>query len=431
MRENNGPKLFWKGLFIANLTVLIVFWLANSGPLLASGSASDVLIALGRISGLLLMYLMLVQLVLVSRVTALESPYGFDALNRLHQKLGFSLLALVILHPLLLTLGYAGGTTKPFDQFLFFQEHWEGVLPATIGAFLMITAGVLSMKRIRAFLRYETWYFSHVFLYVAIALSLGHQTNTGDMSSGGAFYYWYALTASGFGALIAYRFFRPAYTLWKHRFRIARVIKESESSYSVYITGRRMNEFRFEAGQFAHFIFFQKGKWQHHPFSFSAPYNGTELRITVKRLGDFTEDIAALTPGTMVWIDGPLGRFTIGAARKEKYCLIAGGVGVTPVAALIRSLTEPHRAVVLVSNRKRTDAPLLDELEATGSTVRPYFSEEDGVRIDAQEVFRTCPDVLDRDVFLCGPAPMMLSIANGLAQKGMPREQIHYELFSY
>ena len=41
------------------------------------------------------------------------------------------------------------------------------------------------------------------------------------------------------------------------------------------------------------------------------------------------------------------------------------------------------------------------------------------------------PDVRRRDVFLCGPAPMMAAAVASLAALGVPPAQVHAERFEY
>ena len=62
------------------------------------------------------------------------------------------------------------------------------------------------------------------------------------------------------------------------------------------------------------------------------------MRITVKALGDFSGKIRRVRPGTRVVAEGPFGAFTESARRREKVVLIAGGIGITPIRALLEEM---------------------------------------------------------------------------------------------
>jgi hypothetical protein len=97
--------------------------------------------------------------------------------------------------------------------------------------------------------------------------------------------------------------------------------------YSVYITGKNLEKFKFNPGQYLHVSFLTKGLWAPHPFSISQAHNGRTIRISVKNSGDHTSRINTLKAGTKVFLEGPFGRFTPAVAKTNKYLFIAGGIG--------------------------------------------------------------------------------------------------------
>ncbi len=417
---------------MATMTATTVFWLAGSESMLLSGSGASIGVALGRLSGLILMLLVFAQLLLASRMPVLDTFPQFTPL-RLHRIFGFTILWVLLAHVGFLLYGYAAQSgVNLVAQFVTFITTWDNVAYALVGAIVLLAAGIISMRIIRSRMRYEIWYAFHLFLYGSISFAFLHQISSGDMANGMARVFWIALTVLVFGIFFAYRLARPLWNLVRHDFRVARVVAESDTVCSVYITGRNIESFRFKAGQHAHFTFLQRGLSSHHPFSFSQAWNGKEIRISVKKLGDFTNDIATLRPGTRVIIDGPMGHFTADVAETGKYCLIAGGIGITPVIALAQSIQHPTDAVVLVSNRTKVDAPLLGELASTRVRAYPYFSDELPPRkIDAAEIIRVCPDIFSRDTFLCGPPGMVAALTQGLITAGVPAAQVHSEGFAY
>ncbi len=87
--------------------------------------------------------------------------------------------------------------------------------------------------------------------------------------------------------------------------------------------------------------------WQAHPYSLSAVPTANRMRITVKDLGDHSDSLAAVEPGTRVAIEGPYGAFTHHARHTDRVVLVAAGVGVTPVRALLEDLPR-HVDVVAI-----------------------------------------------------------------------------------
>ncbi len=400
------------------------FWFASSGPLLAQG-ASHILIALGRLAGLALMLTVLTQLVLSSRAPFLDWSDRLSA-PRVHRFLGFSTGALLLTHLSLLAAGYGGAAW--FSQLIGFLS-WEDVALAYLAGIIILAIGALSVRAIRSRLRYEWWYRAHLSLYLAIYVAIGHQLQTGDMADGLARAFWITLMIAAGATLLAYRVARPLIAFARHRFRVERIVRESPSSVSIYIGGRDLDAFRFAAGQFAYLTFLAMGFSAHHPFSFSAVPGSGSLRFTIKSLGDFTQDAERIPLGTPVIIDGPLGHLTSAVAAAPARCLIAGGIGITAIAALASEA--PERSVVLVANRSRSDAPLVDELRERGITLHEYYSDATPrQRIDAHEVLRVCPDAHARDIYLCGPDRMMDELGAGLRALGIARSRIHTERFA-
>jgi predicted ferric reductase len=206
---------------------------------------------------------------------------------------------------------------------------------------------------------------------------------------------------------------------------------------SLRITGRRLERLRARGGQFFLWRFLDgPGAWEAHPFSLSESPDGRSLRITVKELGDFTGRMGDLEPGTRVAAEGPFGVFTADARRTEKVLLIAGGIGITPIRALVDEL----RGDVVVVHRVLSveDAVLRDELEALARdgrislhVVAGDHATDDGRNLLSAEHLRALvPDVVERDVFLCGPPAMTEVIERVLRAARVPRRHVHVERFA-
>ena len=252
------------------------------------------------------------------------------------------------------------------------------------------------------------------------------------MSSGIAKLFWITIFSSVIGFFMWYRFGRPLFFYSNHQFRVEKIEKETDDVFSVYITGKSMETFKFTAGQYANFLFLQRGFISRHPFSFSTPFNGKNIRITVKSRGDFTNQIHTLHIGTPVIIDGPVGNTTLEISETKKYCFISGGIGITPIAAMIHSLQSPSDAILFSANRSKDDRPLIGELSKTGVVICEYLSDAiPKTRIDANEIKKRCSDIHERDIYVCGPPLMINDITDGLLRKEVSQKRIHSEEFNY
>lgn len=439
-------------LFAVAVQILIVvgFWLWShtQSPMgnLLSGDAPDKLLAWGRLTGLLAVCAVLFQFVLIGRVRWVEQSFGMDRLTRLHHVAGFALLLLLVAHPVLVTYGHAmQADTGYWEQSLDFCKAWKGLLAAYAGLALLCAASVASVLVLVKRLPYGRWYATHLVLYAAVGLTVPHQVEVGgDLTAHAGFRaYWYALYAGVLALVFIYRFVRPLLLFARHRFAVTRIVPETDDVTSVYLGGKALERFPAAAGQFLIVRFLAKGfRWEAHPFSLSRPPDGRQLRLTIKRLGDFTRRIPQLKPGTPVLIEGPYGVFTARGCSSSKALLIAGGIGITPIRSLAEELVAAGREVILVyANRTRASTVFLHELEEladrSGGRLALVLVMSDEAawtgqkgRVDRALLVRFVPDVLTRDVFVCGPPLMMKSVRAALTGLGVAASRIHDERFA-
>ncbi|MFA6514173.1 MAG: ferredoxin reductase family protein [Patescibacteria group bacterium] len=432
-------KVLFLGLFIVNLIIILYFWFDRSGSLLSFGQ-TGLIIALGRIFGLLAVYLVLWQLVLIGRIKFIEKVFGHDKLAIVHHINGLISWIFIFLHPLFIILGYKLANEVSFwqqtNEFLF---HWEGMLGAILAVIIFMVVIVTSVIAIKKKLRYETWYFIHLFTYLAIILAFNHQLEFGNTLQNQVFYiYWQVLYWVVIGLFIYFKFFVPGRLFFKHQFYISKIEKENESVVSIYISGNQMESFNFLAGQFATFRFLDgRIALEAHPFSFSQAKNNRDIRISIKGLGDFTSvTLNKLKIGTKVFIDGPHGIFTSSRTNNKKIALIAGGVGITPMVSIAESAQEKD-IVILYSVALKKDFIFNNSLAALKnvSALHLIASQDnswDGEkgRLDKEKIKRLVPDYLERSFYLCGPAMFMKNIIKLLIILGVNKKNIYFEKFS-
>jgi predicted ferric reductase len=428
-------------LFFGNILFVTYIWLLNSSYYITTPAPGNLYTAIGRITGLWAEIFLLTELILVGRVRWFEHLFGFDRLNMVHRWIGYGLLSLLLAHPFFLILGYSQANSVSFlSQFYDFLANKAYVLYSFMALLIFIYIVFLAVFA-RKKVHYEVWYFTHLLTYLAVGLALWHQLGTGDLIGGWTLNYWYILNFSVFGIILAYRFARPLIRSLYHGFTIQNVIMETPDVTSLYITGRHMERFKFQAGQYCNLNILSRGMWYTHPFSLSAAYNGQFIRFSIKSCGDYTNKIPTVQPGTKVLVDGPLGLFVEERALRDKYLFVVGGIGITPLRAMMESLASKGKDIVLVYAARTVNDLVfrkeIEQIQQADPLVRVYYilsaptpGYESGY-LDKEKIVRLIPDFFDRDVFLCGPPPMMKAVVKTLSELGFGKDHIHFEKFSF
>jgi predicted ferric reductase len=427
-------------MITAGGAAVILLWLQDTVYVNGLG---DWLTNAGRITGLLAGYVIVVLLALMARVPVVERGLGADRLARWHAMGGRYTVSLAVAHTLLIIWGYAvtahAGVIHETTSLVL---TYPDVLMATVAVFVLVGVGVTSARAARRRLRYETWHFLHLYTYLAIALAFSHQFSTGAdfISNASARWLWSALYIAVGALLVWYRVLTPIRAAFRHRLRVVEVRCENAEVVTVYITGQHLSELRTESGQFFRWRFLTRELWwAANPYSLSAAPRPDMLRVTVKVAGDHSAALLALKPGTRVFAEGPYGAFTAARRTRRKVLLLAGGVGITPLRALFETLPGRGGDITMIYRANTSDDLVLrHELDwiaqARGATVHYLLGPpQHGMRdhLSAKRLRTLIPDLPERDVFLCGPPPMMAAAQVGLRAAGVPSRHIHQETFTF
>jgi predicted ferric reductase len=401
------------------------------------GLNDNLLTVLGRATGLYGALLLVFQLFLIARVPWLERGLGMDQMTRWHRWTGFWVLWLLLAHVVFITLGYAVSDGSPVLNELGTLVFDTGdVLKATVAMILLVVVAVTSARAARKKMRYETWHFVHLYAYLAVILGFLHQVTTGRDFIGSpiATAYWWTLYGLALAAILLARVLLPLWRNARHRLRVHKVVAESPSVVSVHITGRRLGELPARAGQFFLWRFLTKDRWwEAHPYSLSAMPDGRGLRITVKALGDGSAWLRTIRPGTRVFAEGPYGSFTSGKRGRRGALLIGGGVGITPIRALMEEL--PGDVVAVYRANQWEDTVLATELRhlarRAGARLHMVVGPVDDRLLSAAHLAELVPDVRERDVFVCGPPGLTDAVLTTLRALDVPADQCHAERFAF
>jgi len=404
----------------------------------------DVLTGVGRASGLLAGYLLILQVALMSRIPWLERRVGADWLTAAHRWMGSYLFGLVLAHVVTIVTGYAATTHEATVHELHAMVFgYPDVWLATIAAGLFAVVVTLSLPPLRRRLSYETWHYVHLLGYLAIGLAFAHQLANGaqfilDRTARTA---WIALHVGVGVLLFRYRLAEPVRLWLRHRFRVVDVIEEPDGSTSVYVGGRGLASLDVRPGQFFRWRFLTRnGWWEAHPFSVSQAPNGRWLRMTAKPVGEGSHALRGLTEGVPVVLEGPYGALTSGLRRHRHLLLVAGGSGIAPLYALAQEASVRHDRVTLVHRVRDPETALfrseVAQLAGAGRIRAFYLTGRRGApgRPDpfTPQVFRQLQIEPRRcDVYLCGPAGMVEAVRDTLQRSGVPNRHIHSERFSW
>jgi ferredoxin-NADP reductase len=322
------------------------------------------------------------------------------------------------------------------------MTSYPDVLMATVAWFLLLGIAAFSARAARRRLSYETWYYAHLYTYLAIALAFSHQFADGASFIGNlaARVTWSALYVLVGGLIVWYRFVTPLRMFARHQFTVAGVRPEAPGIVSVYITGRGLDALGAEPGQFFRWRFLARSlAWQSHPYSLSAMPRPDMMRITVKARGDHSGSLSALRPGTRVIAEGPYGAFTP-ALSGRRVLLVAGGVGITPIRAMFAALPKRMSGNITLLYRAShpRDVVFSRELNAIASDRQAALHYLIGSRqqlgydpLDAEHLQQTVPGLHRCEAYVCGPSGMTQATVSALVAAGVPRRRIHHESFDF
>ncbi len=426
-----------------------VIWVQGGGDG-ASGfrwrNTTDGLLNIGRITALQSGYLALIEVLLLARLPFVERLVGFDRLTNWHRWNGHAVLYLVLVHIVFSVWGFARQDFPPRN---WTDEYWAlmtngffpGMIIATIGTVLLIVVLFSSLAIARRKLNYELWYAVHFTAYAGIALAWYHEIPVGNELLPNvevtAADVWRATYAATLALLLWYRLVFPIIQNLRYGMKVVEVVEEGPGVISLRIAGRGLSRYGARAGQFFFWRFLAKGFWYtQHPFSISEAPKGDTFRITVKALGDHTAKFDQIKVGTRVLAEGPFGVFTSDTRTRDKVLLIAGGIGITPVRAL---LEEFHGDVITVYRAlAERDLVLSKEIDALvqqhGGKVEYIVGDHatpEGQRLLTPEhLHELVPDIDQREIYACGPPAMLALIERTLKRSNLHGHHVHIERFA-
>lgn len=206
--------------------------------------------------------------------------------------------------------------------------------------------------------------------------------------------------------------------------------------------------FAFKAGQYFLFDLDHNGEAESRCYSISSsPHRTNAFSVTVKRvpggkISNWLHD--TLVAGASVKANGPLGHF-VRSGMSQKLLLLSGGSGITPVMSILREIADscdPADVVFMHAARTPQDLIFRDELACIARRLRGlrlHFLPETVAgeaswpglsgRISAEYMRLAVPDIAERSVMCCGPAPFMAAARRIAGELGVPASNYVEESF--
>lgn len=184
-------------------------------------------------------------------------------------------------------------------------------------------------------------------------------------------------------------------------------------------------------------------------YSISSASNGRSYRITVKQEegGIASGWLHNQEPGTLIKLAAPAGEFFLPDAPQRPIVLLSGGVGLTPMVAMLEALTQAQSDVpvhFVHGAQDRTTHAMREHVKglAQGATATivtnfhqsPLRDEAQSSDYDVEGLITAdwlinFTPIATADYYICGPRLFLRAAVSALSLGGVPASRIHYEFF--
>ena len=429
----------WIALIVISLIPVYLWFHFGPGAkdLVDYGSITH---SLGELFGLVGMTMFALTFVLSTRAKFIEDIFGgLDKAYIAHGILGGTALVLILSHPIFLVLKFVPSQMFTAALYLLPSAYWS------VNFGIIALLGMVSLIYITLFtkMKYHKWKFTHEFLGLMFFIAVLHIFLVrGSVSSDKIFsgYYYYATAVSiiGLGAFVYSLFIKNRIT--KNAVYTVEKVKEiGRDSFEIILVPEH-KPISYKSGQFVFLrVYNHKLSREAHPFSIASKSNEYRLKVIVKRLGDFTENISHIKEGDRVSVEGPYGRFNFYSSPKHDQIWVAAGIGITPFLGLVDDLdnekTRNRKIDLYYSVKDDSDVIGIETLKEAekrikGLRVILWKSSEKG-RIDAEKISSISGNLNDKELLICGPSAFKEGIMAGFSAAGVPKKRMHEEAFDF
>jgi 3-phenylpropionate/trans-cinnamate dioxygenase ferredoxin reductase subunit len=432
--------LSWIGLYLAIILFpLLILLFYPPTPSEERSFWLEFSVALGFIG----LAMMAMQFALTARINRIEASYGIDLILQFHRYTSIVAFLFILVHPIVLFID----NPETLQLLNFLEAPWRARL-AVIATLALIALIVTSIWRKQLNIPYEPWRIAHgILAVVAIGFGLGHAL--------GVSYYlslfwkgviWTGIALAALWLLIYVRLVKPWFMV-KKPYLVEAILPQRGNVWNLVLRPRGHQGLHFQPGQFA-WLTLEISPWRmrEHPFSMASSAEHPEyIEFGIKAVGDFTNTIKDVKPGTKAYLDGPYGVFTTDRYENTAgFVFIAGGIGITPIMSMLVTLAEreDERPLLLIYGSKTwEDVTYREEIEELKEKLDltvvhvlreppDDWSGETGY-VDKELLQRYIPKrPATRNYFICANPKMMDVVEVALHELGVPVTNVHMEHFN-
>ncbi len=461
------------GLFVLTVGLTLIIWIGSKWS--AQDWFDNPYKYPAKAASLSATMLMCWCVLLSARWRLLEEWFGgLDKVYQNHKRIGKLAFFLIILHPVFLALDRLPDVGAFLGYMWFVPSQGDAYL---LGRNLGVAAILLMIVLVGLTLwirpPYHLWKKSHEWFGLVLVLALGHILAVdADVAAYPLLRIWvYAWLAAALASFVVirflYRFLGPHFSF------MVSDIERSGDILEVRLapTDQKMD---FLPSQFVYLVVRKAGiSPEPHPYSIACGYNlEGRIKLGIKQVGDHTRSLSRLHKGDPVTLYGPYGRFSRKFLSDHRDCVfIAGGIGITPFLGMwhvalhseerleegrvptrlqsihpeiLRTWQSPCVSLFYIC-RTREEASFDNDIrhevissqfhgfeafEHRGHHYELHISSEQG-RLRAKDIqARVRGGVEGKNVFLCGPSPMVDSLTAQFRDMGVKSGQIIVEDFN-
>ncbi|WP_298781150.1 ferredoxin--NADP reductase [uncultured Polaribacter sp.] len=238
-----------------------------------------------------------------------------------------------------------------------------------------------------------------------------------------------------------------------HKVNIQEVKQETATAVSVLldIPQNLKADFNFTAGQYITLQKVINGEEIRRAYSICSTPKSGEIRVAIKAVENGLFSVFAtsdLKTGDEIEVSAPEGRFLLNSEPNKNYIGFAAGSGITPILSMMKSVLETETTsnfTLIFGNKTVADTIFYSEL----NSLKELFSDRFKLHyiFSREEVKNQLRGRIDQNVtnyfvknmyketsfdtaFLCGPEEMIKEVSKSLESNKIPKENIHFELFT-
>ncbi len=407
--------------------------------------------------GMLAFNIILLEFWSTGRIKIISKLLGIDWVLQVHQLFARTAVLLLVAHPFMYSLPgrphYSPGPANETYLGLSSNSFISGLVALIV---LGIMVG-LAITRNKSQGKYETWRAVHAIMAVAVALLGFHHTVHAGRYAQEPIMHLYWQVALGLALLsVAWVYLVKPLTQSMNAYQVVSIKEASHRIWELVIQNSHHKTASYKAGQFAWLKLGNSAPLYENPFSIASCSDGQSSQMTflIKDVGDFTHQVTELKAGDKIYVDAPYGNFghKVFSSNSDEIVLIAGGVGIAPIVSLLRKMTQSDQATILQKKivliyGNRITAQIVDIAQMVNLSVFKHF-ELINVITEPDTTWHGLTGVLDKTslekilkssgiqmnaakYFVCGPAAMIDSVENALADLGVGLGHIDSEKFQY